>query len=92
MHRRPNAPSNELSYFFAGEVAGEETGLAAAGDAAGLFAAAAGELPGFAASADAGRMPPRVAGLESTFAANWFTIFASEMATVSKAALRISFR
>ena len=48
-----------------GELAGEEPPLAAAGDVT-----AAGVLPGLAASADAGRMPPRLAGFESTFAAN----------------------
>src|SRR3954471_2928412 len=79
------------AYFFAGEVAGEAPPLAAAGDAFVLLAGA-GVPPGLAASADAGRMPPRLAGLASMFAENWFTIFASDRATSSRAALMISLR
>src|ERR1041385_1516701 len=77
------ALAKRSTYFFAGDAAGEEPLFAAAGDAAGL-PAEAGVL--------AGRMPPRFEGFASMPAANWFTIFASEVATVSSAALMISFR
>ncbi len=61
---RTSPPSKQCqNYFFAGELAADGLAFAAAGEAA-------VEAAGFAASGDAGRMPPRVDGLASIFAAN----------------------
>src|SRR5258706_640194 len=72
-------------HFFAGDaaVAGEEV-VFAAGDELGLAPAGAGVPAGFAASVAAGRKP-RLDGLFNRFAATLFTIFASDMATITRA-------
>src|SRR5260370_13963546 len=85
---------NELRtrrHFFAGDaaLAGDAAALAA-GDALDAAAAVA-LLAGFAASVEAGRRP-RLLGLASMSIARLFTIFASAIATSSKAVFKIFLR
>jgi hypothetical protein len=78
-------------HFFAGDavVAGEEAAFTT-GEELGL-AAAAGVPAGFAASVPAGRRP-RLPGLLNMLEAKLLTIFASDIATVTSAAFKISLR
>jgi hypothetical protein len=76
--------------YFAGDEAFAGDALAlAAGD--GLEVVAAGLLAGFDEFDEAGRRP-RLLGLLRIFAARLFTIFASDKATSTNAAFRISLR
>src|SRR5437763_15198089 len=83
--------ANSFNYFFTGDAAfaGDAAALAA-GDA---LDAAAGValLAGFAASVEAGRKP-KLLGLVSMSAARLFTIFASAIATSSRAVFKIFLR
>jgi hypothetical protein len=78
-------------HFFAGDaiVAGE--GVAFATGAELGLADAAGVPAGFGASAPAGRKP-RLPGLLNMLEAKLLTIFASDIATVTRAAFKISLR
>jgi hypothetical protein len=78
-------------HFFAGDaiVAGE--GVAFATGAELGLADAAGVPAGFGASVPAGRKP-KLPGLVKMLAAKVLTIFASDRATVNKAAFKISLR
>ena len=76
--------------YLAGDEAFAGVTLAfAAGD--GLEVIAAGLLPGLGGLDEAGRRP-RLLGLLRMFAAKLFTIFASDNATSTRAAFKISFR
>src|SRR5258708_6017215 len=78
-------------HFFAGDAGAAGEGAAfAAGDELALVDGA-GVPAGFAASVPAGRKP-RLPGLFNILAAKLLTIFASDSATVNKAAFKISFR
>ena len=89
--RRLNG-SQTWDHFFTGDAAVAGEGAAfVAGDVPGLAPAGAGVAAVFVASVEAGRKP-RLAGLLNIFAARLFTIFASDNATSTKAAFKISLR
>src|SRR5438552_15790605 len=83
--------ANSFNYFFAGDAAfAGDTAALAAGDA--LDAAAGVALvAGFVTSVEAGRKP-RLLGLVSMSAARLFTTFASDKATLIKAAFKMFLR
>ena len=71
-------------------LAGDDAGFAV-GEALGPALAAAGVPAGLFASVPAGRKP-RLLGLFNIFAARLLTIFASDIATETRAEFRISLR
>ena len=89
--RRLSRNESFRDHFFAGDEVPTGDGAAfAAGDEAAL-GDGAGVPAGLVASVPAGRKP-RLPGLLSMLAAKLLTIFASDVATSSRAAFRISFR